>query len=289
MEDHGRQPRDRDPFAKDRALDDARERGDTAEIDRLLGRQPNENLGKTPAERLALREARDAALILDRMEEELGDRPDRGLAKTVMPTTDLDRARTHNYIRTSTGRIIRIEDPRWCFENQQISIRDIGHALAHVSRYGGHASGFYSVAQHSVIASRLAVHGDKLWALLHDAPEAYMGDLVSPLKRSFPGWKVLEREWDIVMRSLFRIAAPNNNILAQEIRVKGIDLQLLGREIHDLLPFGEEDATMIGYYEGQSYTDLDPIKELWTPERARTEFLAEFALLTGDTKSAITP
>lgn len=239
-----------DPFVKDRELDAARERGDTAEVERLLRGCLN--------------------------------RPDRGLSKVIVPSGDLDGSHTHNYIRTCGGRIIRIEDPRWCFENRQVDIRDIGHALAHVSRFGGHARGFYSVAQHSVLSSRLAVHGDKLWGLMHDAPEAYMGDLVSPLKRSFPGWKVLEREWDIVMRSLFAISAPNHDILAQEIRVKGIDLQLLGREIHDLLPFGEEDAAMIGYYEGQGYTDLDPITDLWTPERARTEFLAEFALLTGD-------
>lgn len=244
--------RDRmDAYTKDRQLDAARERGDTAEVERLL-------VGSKER------------------------RPDHGLTRDIVSAGGLDGSRTHNYIRTCGGRIIRIEDPKWCYENRQVDIRDIGHALAHVSRYGGHARGFYSVAQHSVLSSRLAVHGDKLWGLMHDAPEAYMGDLVSPLKRSFPGWKVLEREWDIVMRSLFHISAPNHDILAQEIRVKGIDLQLLGREIHDLLPFGEEDAAMIGYYEGQGYTDLDPIEDLWTPERARTEFLAEFALLTGD-------
>lgn len=139
-----------------------------------------------------------------------------------------------------------------------------------------------SVAQHSVIASGLADHGDQLWGLLHDAPEAYMGDLVSPLKRHFSGWKVLEHKWDMVIRSLFRIPAPNNNILAQEERVKGIDLQLLGREIFDLLPFGEEDAEHIGYDADKRFDRLEPITDLWEPRRAKLEFLSRFVELTGD-------
>lgn len=71
----------------------------------------------------------------------------------------------------------------------QVHPRDIAHALAHVCRFGGHVAVFYSVAEHSVAVARQAwrLTGDvevTLAALLHDAPEAYLGDVPRPLKHS---------------------------------------------------------------------------------------------------------
>ena len=206
-------------------------------------------------------------------------RPDRGL----MLGYD-SKQESHSYIRTSTGRVVCIDEPRWSLANGQVCIEDIAHALAYTNRFGGHAKGAYTVAQHCVRASRIAEHGDKLWALMHDAPEAYMGDLVSPLKRLDtirPAWHALEHEWDTVVRSLFGIRAPQHNTIAQEARVKAIDLQLLGREIIDLLPYGIEDAVNIHYRDGLTPDLLPEDVAILSHEDAKREFLETFSNLTG--------
>lgn len=69
---------------------------------------------------------------------------------------------------------------------EDVDIVDIAHALACVNRFGGHARVPVSVAQHSVLVSCLC-SSDPLQGLLHDASEAYLGDVVSPLK-VLPEW-----------------------------------------------------------------------------------------------------
>jgi hypothetical protein len=71
---------------------------------------------------------------------------------------------------------------------EQVNIDDIAHALSHVCRFVGHTSRHYSVAEHSIFVSRIAAvlgasPAEQLTALMHDATEAYIGDVTSPLKR----------------------------------------------------------------------------------------------------------
>lgn len=83
-----------------------------------------------------------------------------------------------DWMRTYTGRKFYPLAP--CVED--IDIRDIAHALSQICRYGGHTTKPYSVAEHCVAVSLMVPAAYARQALLHDAAEAYVGDMVRPLK-----------------------------------------------------------------------------------------------------------
>src|ERR1044071_4781738 len=115
------------------------------------------------------------------------------------------------YLQTVSGRRVNPFDP----DPDQIDIGDIGRALANQCRFGGHCRVFYSVAQHSVIVSEIVERRggdveDAFAALMHDATEAYLGDMPHPLKhRSELGasFKAAEADLERAIRARFRIKA----------------------------------------------------------------------------------
>jgi hypothetical protein len=80
------------------------------------------------------------------------------------------------------------------YPDATIAIEDIARSLSMQCRYLGHVKKFYSVAEHSVRVSRLCDPKDALAGLLHDAAEAYLGDVPAPYKRhaSFAAYVELE-------------------------------------------------------------------------------------------------
>lgn len=93
-------------------------------------------------------------------------------------------------ILTVTGQRFDLYQP----DPDHIDPRDISHALAHLCRFNGHTREFYSVAQHSVLVAELVSDEHKLAALLHDATEAYIGDMVRPLKQWMHAYQDVE-DW----------------------------------------------------------------------------------------------
>ena len=101
-----------------------------------------------------------------------------------------------NWIETASGKAIDFAD----IDNNYYDIGDIAHALGQLCRYTGHCRKFYTVAEHSVHMSRLVEPDIALFALMHDAVEAYVGDVSAPLKGLLVNYKAIEhRIADAVM------------------------------------------------------------------------------------------
>lgn len=103
------------------------------------------------------------------------------------------------YIQTSTGIHFDLQDP----QPEMVSIIDIARALSHINRFTGHTKKPYSVAVHSLNASYIVSREFALEALLHDAHEAYTGDVSSPLKSLLPDYRALEDRIESVVRRRF--------------------------------------------------------------------------------------
>jgi len=109
-----------------------------------------------------------------------------------------------DYIRTFTGTDFTVFDPK----PEQIFIEDIAHALSQLCRYGGHCDPFYSVAQHSIIASYLIEPKFALDALCHDFSEAYIMDLPRPIKYQIPEFINIENKIYEVIAQKFNLTFP---------------------------------------------------------------------------------
>lgn len=118
-----------------------------------------------------------------------------------------------------------------------VDLRDIAHALAQQCRYTGHTLRFYSVAEHSVRVSRRVgeLTGNDpdacLWGLLHDASEAYLVDVPSPLKRlpEFAFYREAEKRLTAVVAERFGLTSE------EPAAVRQADLELLSTERLQLL------------------------------------------------------
>lgn len=113
-----------------------------------------------------------------------------------------------NTIKVAAGHYVNLAAP----DPATIDIRSIAAALSKVCRFGGHCPQFYSVAEHSVLAARLArSDGFPVEAvravLLHDAAEAYIGDLVKPLKIMLPAYREVERRLEAAIATAFGLQA----------------------------------------------------------------------------------
>lgn len=116
-----------------------------------------------------------------------------------------------------------------------IWIQDAMIALPNICRYNGRVHMFYSVAQHAIELSKYLIQIDKEYlvpmALLHDAPEAYIGDLIWPIKNRFPEFIKFEDELSNLFYSKYNVDKSyaeefdfyDKNIVMNEMVLLGID------------------------------------------------------------------
>lgn len=170
-------------------------------------------------------------------------------------------------IETRSGKVFDFRDPA----SHDYDIHDIAYALSKMCRYSGHCKGLYTVAQHSVLASEYVEKGFELEALLHDATEAYLGEVTSPLKALLPEYKKIEAATHEAIAAKFGLPFPMNP------QVKKVDVSLLATEKRDLM-----DPSVVW-----DFLDGVPVYQrtivAWSPDHAERLFLARFKALTEKT------
>jgi 5'-deoxynucleotidase YfbR-like HD superfamily hydrolase len=164
-------------------------------------------------------------------------------------------------IQTYTGKMFNLIDPT----PDMIDIRDIAHALARVGRFNGHTTEFYSVAQHCCIVYSIVPADQRLAGLLHDATEAYLGDVTAPLKHQLPGYVELENKLAAVIGNKYNIPSKKS------------------KEVHqaDMVALVTEARDLMSVEKNPKYWDLgiEPLEAAivpWGADEAEQMFLAMF-------------
>lgn len=172
--------------------------------------------------------------------------------------------RQGDWMQTSDGGQFWPLDPK----PSEIRIEVIAHALAMQCRYAGHCIRFYSVAEHCVHMARAVSKPNKLWALLHDASEAYLTDVIRPLKPHLPGYYEAEKRVMDAVIDRFGLAS----VMPSE--VKNADNRIL---------VDERTQNMVQTPHEWVSDGLEPLGVdlmFWPPDAAKMKFLSCFRTIT---------
>ncbi len=184
--------------------------------------------------------------------------------------------------RMLSGRRLDLLDP----SPLDVEIEDIAHGLSRVARWNGQTSGrwSFSVAQHCLLVENLVgrfkpgtPRPARLAALLHDAPEYVIGDLITPFKAAVGlDYKALE---DRLMRAIhLRFGLPAEAPLATRKLIKRADRAAAYLEATQLAGFAEAEA---GRFFGKPRALTAPHLKALPPGEAKTRYLRRFAALGG--------
>jgi 5'-deoxynucleotidase YfbR-like HD superfamily hydrolase len=194
----------------------------------------------------------------------------------------MSRGQPRAWQRMLSGRRLDLLDPTPI----DIEIEDIAHGLAFVARWNGQTFGDYpySVAEHSLLVETLftrlvpkATPAQRLTALLHDAPEYVIGDMISPVKAAVgPGYEDLDQRLASAIHIRFGLPALVPAPLKRWI--KKADKISAWMEATQIAGFSQRDASRIfGCQDGAAIEGLDV--SLRPPSEVRQDFLRRHAML----------
>jgi hypothetical protein len=166
-----------------------------------------------------------------------------------------------DFMLTSTGLQFWPLDPR----PEEVNYFDIAARLSNQCRYNGQTHRFYSIAEHSVLLAHYFLRRHELafarWALMHDAAEAYIGDMIRPLKPFVPAFLEIEARLERVIWTKYGLEGD----LPPE--VKAADTAILGDEMCRLFPLAAVNGVGIG-----RWPKLGVLLALWSPNEASDRF-----------------
>ncbi|EKS32408.1 YfbR-like 5'-deoxynucleotidase [Afipia clevelandensis] len=203
-------------------------------------------------------------------------------AKKPSPAKTASRA----WQRMLSGRRLDLLDP----SPLDIEIEDIAHGLARVARWNGqtHGAHIFSVAQHTLLVEAVlrqqtprVDHRIRLAAMLHDAPEYVIGDMISPFKAVIGGsYKVVEKR--LLSAIHIRFGLPAALPAEIEAQIKAADMGAAYLEATHLAGFAQAEARRLFGRDPKlpAATEKDYVTP-WSAGRAEKQFLARFKALLG--------
>jgi 5'-deoxynucleotidase YfbR-like HD superfamily hydrolase len=199
----------------------------------------------------------------------------------------MSESRTHRaWQRMLSGRRLDLIDP----SPVDVEIADIAHGLARVARWNGQTRGpeIFSVAQHSLLVEALFAASApasppkaRLAALLHDAPEYVIGDMISPFKAAIGGdYKRIEERLKRAIHIRFGLAAEPLDDLNRSIKIA--DRASAYLEATALAGFAIAEARKLFGAPDLPLRDFAAYLEPMRPADVEARFLARFAELDAE-------
>src|SRR3954465_15971167 len=188
--------------------------------------------------------------------------------------------------RMLSGRRLDLLDP----SPLDVEIADIAHGLERVARWNGQTNGahIFSVAQHTLLVEAVmrehsprVDHRLRLAALLHDAPEYVIGDMISPFKAVLDGaYKAVEKR--LLSAIHIRFGLPATLPAEMTRRIKAADKGAAYLEATLLAGFAETEASrLFGRDPGLPSAAVQDYLTPWNAARAEKRYLARFRTLQG--------
>ena len=176
-----------------------------------------------------------------------------------------DPFKMYGYVRNKYGRKILLWDPS---PEDYAAIETIADALAKMNRFNGGTRFPFSVARHSIIMSQQVPQPYKLEALLHDAHETVVGDIVTPMKLAVPQFYDIEKLHEVAMRKAYGLPKEKSEV------IKEADLRMFLTE-----------QKQLRYSQGENLSGLEPYDVVLEPsswEDDENDFLNQYKELTND-------